>query len=165
MHRGAMLPEPYDLSLVQAEERVAAAQADMREVVGTPAAMFVWMRKASYERALQAQEQGLHHIHRIIGVVGAACTCGRVVPLDAARDSLNQPGHLDRRLREIWIVPTALREFSLQDSSECVRLHCSRCAWTATPNSAATRRWVGRLHLLRRHPSLLVLQRRRPAER
>jgi hypothetical protein len=107
-----MLPEPYDLSLVHAKERVAAAHADMKEVVGTPAAMFVWMRKASYERALHAQERGLHHIHRLISDVGAACTCGRVVPLDAAGDPLNQPGHLDRNLREIWIVPTALREIS-----------------------------------------------------
>ena len=162
MHRGAMVPEPYDLSLVHAKERVAAAHADMREVVGTPAAMFVWMRKASYERALHAQEQGLHHIHRIIGDVGAACTCGRVVPLDAARDPLNQPGHLDGRLREIWIVPTVLREIAPRGNSEGVRLHCSRCAWSATPSCGRERRWAGKLHLLRRHPLLLLEQRRRP---
>lgn len=161
---GSIVPEPYDLSLVYANKRVEAAQADMARVIGTPEAMFVWMRKASYERALHAQEQGLHHIHRVISDVGTACTCGRVVPLDAARDPLNQPGHIDRSLREIWVVPTVLREIPPRGSSECVRLHCSRCAWSATPSSARKRRLAGRLHLLRRHPLLLLHPRRQPQE-
>lgn len=156
-----MSPEDYDLTLVHARDQVARAAADMRQVVGTSAALGVWMRKSSYQRALTAQEHGLHHTHRT-DLQTLICTCGLRVPVDTDRDPLNQPGHLDRNLREVRLVMGALRTGTPPGPATCLQVHCSHCPWTKPVTCLGLRRWTGALHLLLRHPRLLPTPRRQP---